>query len=229
MALDIERVVDGGVSDDDYDRIGEVAMEFHLTYAGQLYATQREARPGQPARHRENKKLIRSEFHKQLRTLWTVAPSLRGTSDGRAQVYVTNGEELATDPVALAEKHSLFGFNFVPLVTQELDLLCGIEVLLLRPDRPGSVVWAGDIDNRIKTLLDAMRIPEADEGYSQAAPTSDEKPFYCLLEEDKLITKVSVETDRLLQPVSGDNADVRLFIKVVIKPYQFDVHTMKYA
>ena len=149
---------------------------------------------------------------------------------GRAQVYVTSGgQELATDPAALAMRHSLFGFNFVPLVTNELDLLCGIEILLLRPDRPGSIVWAGDIDNRIKTLLDAMRIPEADENYSQMSPTSDERPFYCLLEDDKLITKVSVETDRLLQPITGDNADVRLFIKVVIKPYQFDVHTMKYA
>jgi hypothetical protein len=217
------------LSDDDYERIGEIALEFYLTYAGPLYATQREARPGQPSRHRENKKLIRAVFHKQLRTLWAVAPSLRGASDGRAEVYTTEGKDLATDPVELAKKHSHFGFNFVPLVTQELDLLCSIEIFLLRPDRPGSVVWAGDIDNRIKTLLDAMRIPEADEGYSQTAPTNDEKPFYCLLEEDKLITKVSVETDRLLEPVSGDNADVRLFIKVGIKPYLFDVHTMKYA
>ena len=60
------------------ERIGDVAMEFYLTYAGQLYATQRSARPHQPSPHRENKKRIRSVFHEQLKTLWTVAPSLRG-------------------------------------------------------------------------------------------------------------------------------------------------------
>src|SRR5438552_3626826 len=54
------------LSDDDFDRVGGDHMEFRLTYAGPLYATQREARPGQPSRHRENKRKIRSVFHKQL-------------------------------------------------------------------------------------------------------------------------------------------------------------------
>jgi hypothetical protein len=32
----------------------------------------------------------------------------------------------------------------------------------------------------------------------------DEKPFFCLLEDDRLITALSVTTDRLLMPVETD-------------------------
>jgi hypothetical protein len=35
-------------------------------------------------------------------------------------------------------------------------------------------------------------------------PSEDEKPFYCLLSNDKLISHTSVETDTLLQPTSED-------------------------
>jgi hypothetical protein len=53
-------------------------------------------------------------------------------------------------------------------------------------------------------------------------PAPDEVPFFCLLEDDKLITKVSVETDQLLEDVSPGatrETDVRLLIRVSIRPY----------
>lgn len=52
----------------------------------------------------------------------------------------------------------------------------------------------GDIDNRLKTLFDALRLPNQTNelvGYDNPAP--DENPFFCLLEDDSLITHVSVE------------------------------------
>src|SRR4051794_23719037 len=173
------------------------AMEFRLTYAGELFATQRDSRPGQPSRHMENKHKIRSVFHRQLRQLWQESPSLNGTAEKRPQALVLGGKDGPPTPltkaVELAGRHALYGFNFVPLVTQELDLICGLDILFLRPDKPGSVVWAGDMNNRLKTLLDALRIPEAAENYSQRSPGADELPFFCLLEDDKLITKVVVD------------------------------------
>lgn len=36
-------------------------------------------------------------------------------------------------------------------------------------------------------------------------PKPDEDPFFCLLEDDSLITRLAVETDRLLEPVSSDS------------------------
>jgi hypothetical protein len=119
----------------------------------------------------------------------------------------------------------------VPLVTQELDLICGLEILFLRPDKPGKAIWAGDIDNRLKTLLDALRIPEPSEDYAKKTPLEEEKPFFCLLEDDKLITKVSVETDRLLEPVAAmiSPHDARLVITVRVSPYEVHVDNMHFG
>jgi hypothetical protein len=133
----------------------------------------------------------------------------------------------------LSKLHTKYGFNFVPLVTEELNLLCGLDILFLRSGRPGSVIWPGDIDNRLKTLLDAMRIPEAAERYTEFPPEPDEKPFFCLLEDDKLITKVSVDTDDMLDPLPNkatiDSADARLVITVSIRPYEFSPYNMHFS
>jgi hypothetical protein len=51
-------------------------------------------------------------------------------------------------------------------------------------------------------------------------------PFFCLLEDDRLITKVSVETDSLLEAIKGDPNDVRVTITVRIRPYQMHVGNM---
>jgi hypothetical protein len=49
-------------------------------------------------------------------------------------------------------------------------------------------------------------------------PDPGEDPFFCLLEDDSLVTKASVETDTLLEPVTGDPNDVRLVIRVNLRP-----------
>jgi hypothetical protein len=61
---------------------------------------------------------------------------------------------------ALAILFSMFGYRFVPLVTLDLELLCNIEILFLRFGNPGGVInRVGDIDNRLKTLFDALSMP----------------------------------------------------------------------
>jgi hypothetical protein len=136
------------------------------------------------------------------------------------------------DVAALAAKYSLYGWNFVPLVTEELNLICGLDILFLRPSAPGHLVSGGDLDNRLKTLFDALRIPEANERYAARVPDdADEKPFYCLLSDDKLITKVSLETGQLLEFVgSGESADdVRLVITVRLRPYEMQLGNMQFG
>jgi hypothetical protein len=125
----------------------------------------------------------------------------------------------------LAQKFACGGFRFVPLVTQQLTLLCGIDILFLRPDSPGAVLNSGDLDNRLKTLFDALRMPTSNEINGNLVPQPDEDPFYCLLEDDRLITKVTVETDLLLQPVVAKSNlynpnDARLVITVRLRPAQ---------
>lgn len=125
-----------------------------------------------------------------MKRLWEITPALR-TGKGTGPESITVGPDPTVHHVALlALRHKHFGFNFVPLVTYELDLICGLDILFLRPISPG-ILWAGDIDNRIKMLLDALAIPLASDDYSSRNPAPEEQPFYCLLEQDKLITKLS--------------------------------------
>ena len=96
-------------------------------------------------------------------------------------------------------------------------MTCGLNILFLRRDSPGKVISGGDIDNRLKTLFDALSIPNRSQ--IVGTPESNESPFFCLLEDDSLITEVRVETDRLLTPLSANKNenDVVLVIGVEVK------------
>ena len=208
-------------------------MEFRLTYQGPLFSSQRDPEGQQTDARAGHKHDIRRKFHFQFKRLWEITPFLANGERSGPGAWITQSSP-DTPPYGIASlsaRHAHYGFNFAPLVTHNLNLICGIDILLLRPDRPGGVVWHGDIDNRLKTLLDALTIPTANENYVARTPGSDEKPFFCLLEEDKLITKVSVETDQLLEFVSPrmDENEVRLVITVSLRPYEMHLGNMQFG
>jgi len=53
---------------------------------------------------------------------------------------------------------------------------------------------------------DSQEMPKDDK------PTEDEKLFFCLLEDDSLVTSVSVSADQLLEPL--ESGHVSVIIKV---------------
>lgn len=59
-------------------------------------------------------------------------------------------------------------------------------------------------------------------------PKQGEEIFYCLLEDDKLISKLSITTDRLLYPIDNQS-EVKLFINVKIKSSTMDYDDAAYA
>ncbi|MFM7404448.1 MAG: hypothetical protein ACKO1N_10290 [Erythrobacter sp.] len=212
---------------------GEVLMRFRLTYEGPIFATQRDPIPGQPPKHTENKHQMRMVFHKQLERLWRELPALNGQHNRGYRVLLSGpggwAQTNSTSADAVAADHKMYGKDFVPLVTDALDLVCDLDILFLRPEKPGAIVWAGDIDNRLKTLLDALRIPEPSEKYAEHEGTPDR--IFCLLEDDKLISRVAVETDRLLMPTSENPADhdARVVITVRLAPYSFNITNMEFG
>jgi hypothetical protein len=97
--------------------------------------------------------------------------------------------------------------------------MTGIEILLQRIDNVSSSVWSGDIDNRIKTIIDALEVPQANDGYASMTPDAVEDPFFCLLEDDKYLNHVAVETANLLDvPDNSDRSYADVRIKVSIRP-----------
>jgi hypothetical protein len=129
------------------------------------------------------------------------------------------GGEPTTGIEIMSRKFSRCGYQFLPLVGGEFGTACSLDILFLRRDNPGNLIESGgDIDNRIKTLFDALRIPEYDNEVD-GPPLSDEWPFFCLMETDQLITEVKITTDRLLAPQADDEHihDVHLVLHVKTK------------
>jgi hypothetical protein len=157
---------------------------------------------------------IRRHFHPQLRELWRTHPALE---DNHAWIALPDGSPADnTDRGILLGRIS--GNIFASLVHPHLYLYAELEILVLKPENPGALIThSGDIDNQLKTLFDALRRPvdtnEIPNGWS---PSVDELALHCLLDDDKLITRVSVETDRLLIP-GADPKDVQVTIRVSVK------------
>jgi hypothetical protein len=120
-------------------------------------------------------------------------------------------------PFSLAGRYQRCGHRFLPLVSEWFQVACALDIMFLRRDGPGSLIKSGgDIDNRLKVLFDALRMPQTWDEVCGDSPAPDEDPFFCLLEDDKLITKVQVETNWLLtrpSPVQHIH-DVHLIIRV---------------
>jgi hypothetical protein len=76
------------------------------------------------------------------------------------------------------------------------------------------------LDNRLKTLFDALRRPHDKQELAGAKPEIDGKRIYCLLEDDCLIDNVTIQTGDLLEAVGGGFRpnDVRLVITVTVQP-----------
>jgi hypothetical protein len=166
-------------------------MNFTLTYRGDL----------KPNGSIQDKQIIRRAFHLQLRELWTHTPF----------------KELKSPSESLTNK--IEKFNFFPLVSEMRDEIAELQIILLRSRLgPGHIIsQGGDIDNHLKTLFDSLRMPQQkSEIPPDDQPRQNEDPFFCLLEDDKLITNISVSTDRLLEP-SQSNSYVKLLVQVQIK------------
>jgi hypothetical protein len=94
-------------------------------------------------------------------------------------------------------------------------MISRINILFLRKQGP-LVHNGGDIDNQIKTLFDALKMPNPnDPGEIPEEGTPD--PMYFLLEDDSLITGYGVETDRLLSGLPDDRDKVRLIMEVNLR------------
>lgn len=206
-------------------------MRFHLTYAGPLHGSN----TGSPrAKHKHE---IRRVFHQQLKRLWEKTwLNTAKFFDVSNMIGFPGLPETALPDVSkplresLALQYKRGAYSYVPLVRESAALHCAINILFLRPDVPGSIIQSADIDNRLKTLFDALRLPaHSAELGGYETPDADEDPFYCLLEDDKLVTHVSVTTDVLLEPVEDRINDARLFLDVKITPYAVNLENLSYA
>lgn len=197
-------------------------MRFRLVYHGALPASANRAKPEDVAR-------IRRELSPQLEYLWQTHHALKVL---RTQAWrmkplsrmdtfnaivsgLTPQMEAQRQPekwVDLCAPIPVDQKLYTPLVREVLHLNCELNILFLRQDDPGKLITqGGDIDGRIKCLLDALRMPSKAE---QALFPPSEDKLWCLMESDSLVSALNVETDRLLFPASEKPNEVHLVIEV---------------
>jgi hypothetical protein len=144
-------------------------VDFTLYYRGSLWAN------GKPKHKHE----LRQHFHKQIKELWGQPPLNEHLHliDPTYEPPQTRGAIIVT---ATVEKPSVVcpvgAYNFASIVSSKIDLVADLSITLLRPGAPGEIVTkGGDLDNRIKTLLDALKIPERPDALPKgASPAADE-------------------------------------------------------
>ena len=152
---------------------------------------------------------IRREFHNQLKELWELCPLCENKK-----------KWLDADDSKL--KKTIDGRKFVFLVSKALDMYAklDIQVLVYSKDRKFK-----DIDNKLKTICDALRLPARGE-LKRSRSKDDETPLFCLLQDDESIYQIAVDTDFLLCKHPDSNFRLKLdesmwIINVKIKGNRF--------
>jgi hypothetical protein len=157
-------------------------VRFTLTYDGPL----RTRRGGKSL----EKQSVREHFHPQLRDLWSHKP----LDDHRRLLEPKSESNVLTSLVDRG------GQVYAALISRSMKVTAELDVLLLRKWPAGGVlVGEGDIDNSLKVLFDALSVPTP----QQVEPCAGARatmvdPFFTLLEDDALVTRVNVDTAQLL-------------------------------
>ena len=172
-------------------------MEFCLHYNGKLKSQDNAA----------GKHQIRIALHDQIKSLCNsepfsvvFEPDLKGTRDSGKPMFLELGSK-----------------RYWFLISEHLATVADLKITVLVPHKVGKLVQnGGDIDNRIKTLFDGLRIPSV----SSEIPSSDafdysKSGMFCLLQDDKLINRISIQTYQDHAPL--DNDSVRCIIEIQTK------------
>jgi hypothetical protein len=137
---------------------------------------------------------------------------------------VKAADSTVLDLCAAINKH---GAWFRPLVRESFALHCGLKILFLRKEGPGRVYQGGDLDGRIKTLLDALTMPQHKEQVLDKTSTQLD-PIYCLLEDDSLVSGLDVQSERLLTDKSHVADYARLTIEVDVRVRQAMIYNQSF-
>jgi hypothetical protein len=173
-------------------------MEFCLHYDGKLKSND----------NAKGKHEIRKHFHNQIHSLCA--------SKQFKNIFEPDHEgKRSKDETPMFTE--IGGKRFWFLVTEDLATVVDLKITILLPHPIGQIVKnGGDIDNRIKTLFDALRVPAVE----SEIPSSDDFDYsqagmYCLLQDDKLINRVSIQSYQDHDPKEKDY--VKCFIEVQTK------------
>ena len=118
-------------------------MKFRLKYEGPLKTNG----------SKNHKHEIRKAFHPQLKNLL----------ENSGLLIILNKANFMNPENEKSIIKKVGNFQFVNLVSSQIGLIAELDIIFMRPEEPGKMINSGDIDNRIKTLFDALRYPKEEQ------------------------------------------------------------------
>jgi hypothetical protein len=184
-------------------------MQFRLVFEGEIRSSQNPDK----LRMVHN---IREQLAPQVEGVWEYPP-YSDVLDWRLQ----------QPPGELSIYKSYQNHVFLPLVAERVGLCGEVDILLLRRQPKGSIISSqGDLDNRMKMLIDALRAPTPSEVQAlQKKGLLHDGPHYCVFHDDNLITNLSINVDRLHGQAS-DSIKTVAIITVSVKVAQAMIGNM---
>ena len=187
------------------------AMRFPLSYEGSLPSSGNPRDPSKPSKLKEIW-AIRNAVHLQIRSIYDHHSAFRGQFGHSNALLQRINLPIVVD-----------GRNFYPLARVSFKLKCELEIEMLVNHPIASVVTNGsDLDNRLKTLFDGLRVPQSVQEIKGYMPP-DITDYCCLLENDVIISALKIEAFRNTATPAGAPLDhVRLNMRVRLEPMEYD-------
>lgn len=164
----------------------KASVEIILKYDGEIPCEQNGR--GQ----RDFKQNLRQYFSNRLRRLWRDDENLShwhtvGLPQAKRKKRIHVIDNPDHYPFFSA---SMCGFVNVPIVTFHNKLYCALDIKLIGDAAMKSFK---DVDNRLKVVLDALRMPRQSSEVPESMQGNGSEQLFCLLEDDSLIKKFCVE------------------------------------
>ena len=194
---------------------GDVSLTIALDYEGRLPTPQ----PGDQCT--EWKQKIRQAFSEQLDGYWTTDAKLIATLNaaGGFGEGVIAGNMVTLERWRPFWKVLIHGYQTSAIVTRQNGLLCHLHVDLRRREEPGQIILrsgpAADLDNRLKVLFDALRVPHQPKDVPAHMHGTGSVDLFCLLEDDSLISELSIKTHKWTRPLKANDSPDTVRISLI--------------
>lgn len=154
-------------------------MEFSLIYQGDL----------PPNGDATVKWRLRKQFDAQMRRLWA-APPLKDNAKYIDQNYLPSECYLG---------RKVGDIEFVSPISEKISTHADLTIQILSAGQGQKLtLTGGDIDNRVKTLLDSLQAPQSRQEIPSDCDVPDDGRIYSVLDDDKLVNSLTVRIGRLL-------------------------------
>ena len=207
---------------------GQKPMKLTLRYKGQLLSAHSSNRV-------KEKHSIRKYLHDQLAAYWQQNQRLAAMLADLKHLQIAHRsrdsfvvDRPLSDGTKFWWRWPLCGYDFIPLVTQIHGTHWELSIRLYRkPERSGFLFAGGDIDNTVKTFLDALQVPKEESQVPNEGPIHEKSinwpPLFCMFDDDKVVTKLTIESFKLLTPIPDEFAGaeenyVEMDVDIIINP-----------